>query len=100
MFQERSIQQIRPGKWPELEALNEKYNAIEGRLGFPPRRRFRCYFGGHHTNTLVIEREWDSLAVMEATYMRAFMDPEWQALDAERERIAEGEQVELYLALP
>jgi hypothetical protein len=99
MFLERQIQQIRPGKWSELEALDQKFNTIEGRLGFPAKRRFRCYIGGHPNSTLVIEREWESLAAMETAYMKIFADSEWQAVGAEFDMVAESNQVEVYLVL-
>jgi len=44
---ERHIQKIRPGKWGELEAMDKKWNTVESRLGFPAKRRYRCYIGGH-----------------------------------------------------
>jgi hypothetical protein len=40
---ERHVQQIRPGKWAELEAIDKKYNTVESRLGFPAKRRYQCY---------------------------------------------------------
>ena len=97
---ERLVQQIRPDKWAELAALDAKYNAIESRLGFTPKRRSRCYIGGHFTDTLVIERQWESMAAMEAAYERAFTDPEWQALGAEAVLIIANNQYELYAPLP
>lgn len=78
MFPERQIQQIRPGKATELEALDQKINTIEGRLGFPTKRRFRCYIGGLPNSTLVIGREWEGLAVMGTEYMKIFADSEWE----------------------
>lgn len=97
---ERLIQQIYPDKWQELEAIEKKYNAVENRLKFPPKRRYRCYVGGHNTNTLIIERQWDSLAAMEAAYEKAFSDPEWQALGNESGSIIKSDQHELYVPLP
>ena len=97
---ERLVQQIRPDKWAELEALDAKYNAIEGRLGFPPKRRYRSYIGVHNTDTLAVERQWESLAAMEAAYVKAFADPEWQALGAEAVLIVKSNQYELYAPLP
>jgi hypothetical protein len=99
MVIERMIQQIIPGKWVELEAIDEKFNAAEARLGYPPKRRYRCFMGGHNTNTLIIEREWDSLSVMEAVYMKAFEDSELQNLNAQVESIVESNQIELYMPL-
>jgi hypothetical protein len=97
---ERLTQQIRPDKWAELAALDAKYSAIENRLGFPPKRRFRCYFGSHTTDTLVVERQWASLAAMETAYDTAVADPEWQALGTEALAIIASNQYELYAPLP
>ena len=97
---ERQIQKIRPGKWAELEEIDKNYDAVKSRLGFPPKRRYRCYIGGHDINTLIIERQWDSLAAMEATYEKAFVDSEWQGIEAQTASIIEGVQFELYAPLP
>ena len=97
---ERLIQQIRPNKWAELEALDKKFDAVESRLGFPPKKRYRCYVGGHNTDTLIIERQWKSMAAMEAAYEKAFADPEDQALGAEAASIIKSNQYELYSPLP
>lgn len=97
---ERQVQQIRPDKWAELEALDAKYNAFEGCLGFPPNRRLCCYIGGHITDTLVVERQWESMAAMEAAHERAFADPEWQTFGAEAVTIIKSNQYELSAPLP
>ncbi|HEX7620032.1 MAG TPA: NIPSNAP family protein [Anaerolineales bacterium] len=97
---ERMIQQVRPDKWAELEKINKKYNIVESRLGFPPKKRYQCLTGSHDSNTLIIERQWDSLAAMEATYEKTFADPEHQALVKESTSIIKSEQWELYMPLP
>ena len=97
---ERVIQQVRPGKWAELEAIDKKFTAVESRYGFPPKRRYQCLAGGYTTNTLIIEREWECLAVMEAAYEKDLADPEVQALNAEVLSIVESNRFELYLVLP
>jgi hypothetical protein len=98
---QRQIQQIFSDKWAELDDIDEKFNAIERRLGFPPnKRRLRCYFGGHDINTLIVEYEWDSLAAMEAAYEKAMADPEYQALAAQLVPIMASNQMELYAVLP
>ena len=99
MFLERQVQQIHPGKWEELETLDPKFNKVESRNGFPSKRRLRCYIGGHSNNTLVIERDWESLAAMEAAYMKVFMDPDWQALSAPLDGVVESTQTEVYFVL-
>lgn len=97
---ERMIQKVRPGKWAELEEIDKRYNAAESRLGFPPKKRYQCLMGGHDTNTLIIERQWDSLAAMEAAYEKAFADPEHQALVEELTSIIKSTQWEVYMPLP
>lgn len=97
---DRMIQQVRPDKWAELEEIDKKYNAVEGRLGFPPKKRYQCIMGSHDTNTLIVERQWASLAAMEATYEKAFADPEHQALQEEITSIIKSTQWEVYMPLP
>ena len=97
---ERLIQKVFPGKWAELEEINKKFNAVESRLGFPPKKRYQCMMGGCDTNTLIIERQWDSLAAMEAAVEKAFADPELQALMEELASIVKSSQWEVYTPLP
>lgn len=97
---ERMIQKVCPDKWAELEEIDKRYDAVESRLGFPPKKRYRCIMGGHDTNTLIIERQWDSLAAMEAAYEKAFADPEHQALNEEVTSIIKSTQLEAYMPLP
>jgi hypothetical protein len=96
---ERMIQQICSGKWAELEELTKKYDALESRFGFPLPKRYRCIVGGHNMNTLIIERQWDSIAAMEAAYEKIMADPEHQALGAETVSIVASGQIELYAPL-
>ena len=96
---ERMTQQIYSTKWAELETLDKKYDSIESRHGFPPKRRYRLFAGGRNTNTLVIEREWESFADMEAAFEKAFSDPEWHAANAEGADIVAEAQIELLLPI-
>ena len=93
---ERHIQKVRSGKWAELAEIDPRYDAVEGRLGFPAKKRYQ----GHDTNTIVVERQWDSLAVMEAAYEKALADPEFQALGTELAAIVTSAQIEIYTPLP
>lgn len=98
---EREIQIVRPGKWTELEEIDKKFNMVESRLGFPIKRRYRSLVGGQTTDTLIIERQWESLAAAEAAYEKAIADPEHRGLSAEvHASIIESAQVEFYLPLP
>jgi hypothetical protein len=97
---ERMIQEIAPDKWAELEAIDKKYNVVEARLGFPPKKRFQCLSGKLPFRTLVIERQWESLARMEAVNERAMADAEYQALGLESTPIVKSIHWELYMPMP
>jgi len=97
---DRMIQHVRPDKWAELVEIDKRYTAVENRLGFSPKKRYQCIMGSHDVNTLIVERQWGSLAVMEATYEKAFADPEHQALQKEITSILKSAQWEIYMPLP
>jgi hypothetical protein len=97
---ERMIQKVRPGKWAELEKFDKKYNVLEKNFGFPPKKRYQCFIGGHDFNTLIIERQWESLAEMEATYGKALANEEYQKLNQEISSVIKSSQMELYSPLP
>lgn len=97
----RQIQRVRPGKWADLEEIDKRFDVVERRLGFPGnKRRYRCYFGTHTVDTIVVEYEWESMAAIEAAYGKAMADTEWQSLAAEVETIIKSNQMELYMPLP
>jgi hypothetical protein len=93
---ERHLRRIRPGKWGEVEGLDNKYDAVEGAYEFPPKRYYRSFSGPHDVFTSIMEREWESLATMESANEKAFADPQWQALRPEFEAIVESLHIELY----
>ena len=97
---ERQIQKVRPGKWAALEEIEKRFAAVEGRYGFPPKERYQCVFGGNDTNTVIIERQWDSFAAMEAAYEKILADSEHKTLIAEVVEIIESQQIEIYTPLP
>jgi hypothetical protein len=96
---ERQIQRVRSGKWTELEELDKKFTAVESDLGFPAKRRCRSLVGGLTTDTLIIERQWESFAALETTYEKALTNPEHQALSEDAGLIVESQQIEFYLPL-
>ena len=97
---ERTTQKVHPGKWAELAELDKRFNEIEMRAGFPQKKRYQCVIGGLDQNTLIIERQWGSLAVMESTFEKVLMDPAWQALQQEADLIVESSQTEVFTPLP
>lgn len=97
---ERMTQKVYPGKWAELQEIDKRFNEVEMRAGFPQKKRYQCVMGGLDQNTLIIEREWDCLAVMESTYEKVMADPEWQALGQEITSIIQSSQIEVFTPLP
>jgi hypothetical protein len=93
---ERMIQAIYPGKNAELDDIDKRYDAIESTLGFPPKKRLWCISAPYDLNTLIIEREWESMAAMEATYEKSFANKDIQALGQEGQSIIKSTRIELY----
>ena len=97
---ERMIQHIYPGKWAELETLDKKYNAVETRLGFPVKKRYQLLMGSHPMGTLIIERQWPSLAAMEAANEKGLADREYLSLQQESAPFIKSTHWELYMPMP
>jgi quinol monooxygenase YgiN len=93
---ERMIQEIYPGKQAELEDIDRRYDAIESTIGFPPKKRFWSISTPYDSNTIVLEREWESMAAMEAAYEKSFANTDIQALHKEGEDIIKSSRIELY----
>jgi hypothetical protein len=96
----RQIQQIYADKWVELEAIDKKYNVVEVRLGFPPKKRYKLLSGRDEVNTLIVETQWPSMANLESTYEKALADPEYQVLFYGSSSIIKSIHWELYSVLP
>ena len=93
---ERMVQEIHQGQNEALEELDKRYDTIESTLGFPPKKRLWCISGPYLTGTLIIEREWESMAAFEAAYEKAFANAEHQALGEESQTIVKNNRIELY----
>jgi hypothetical protein len=75
----------------------QKWEAIEKRIGgFPTKRHYVLISGNEDSGTMVWEREWASLATMEAAYDKTEADPEAISLFATGASIESGERIELY----
>jgi len=95
----RLIQRIANGKWDELEEIDKKFNEMEEKLGYPPKKRFRCLTGDDN-NIIVIEREWQSLAKMEKIMTMGFLDPEYSKLGEKLDKIVEWSKLEIWVPHP
>ncbi|MFX1406217.1 MAG: hypothetical protein ACFFC9_05170 [Promethearchaeota archaeon] len=96
----RLIQKIYPGKWNDLDEIDKRFDEIEANLGFPPKKRFRSLMGAYNNDTLIVEREWDSMAKMEKLLTKSYLDPDYQKLEKKLESIVEWQKVEMYIPHP
>ena len=97
---QRLIQRVFNGKWDELEKNNKKFDEIEATYGYPPKKRYRYLTGGSDNNTIIIERQWESLAKMEKIMTKSFLDAEYQKLVKELDSIIESQSMELLVPHP
>ena len=87
---QRLIQKVLNGKWDELEKIDKKFTEIEDKYGFPPKKRYRYLTGIYNSSTIVVEREWESLAKLEKIMTKAFLDPDYSKLGDELGSIIEN----------
>ena len=97
---ERIVHHINPDKWPEIHAMDAEFAQIESRFNFPESKRFQMLIGADVSTTLVVERQWPSMAALEAAYDKAMADPGWQAQAAKSGAIIKDTRYELYAVLP
>ena len=76
MIMIRDVFRIRPDKMKEAKALVPEIQALNKRLGVPVGRAMTDVTGPYYT--LVLEREFPSLAAWEESLRKIFADPEWQ----------------------
>src|SRR5665648_213530 len=93
----RLIQRVANCKWDELEELDKKFNEIEDKIGYPPKKRYRSLSGAYDNNVIIIEREWQSLSKMEKGLTKGFLDPELAKLEKKLGSIVEWQKTELYV---
>ena len=96
---ERTIFKIPAGKMGEVKALEDRFAALEGPLGFPTKRRYQCLAGPHDSDTYIYECDWDSFAAAEAALQRYQSDPQLQALDKEGSSVFTSRRTEFYTLL-
>ena len=96
---ERQVKRVALGKMAEVDEFRRKAMAIESRYGFPPQKRYG-YLCGEDTRTLVIEREWESLAAMEEAFAKVEADAEYQKLGQTSQGLYELVRFELLVPMP
>lgn len=93
---ERIITRVERGRWAELAAIEQRFEAVERKYGFPAGHRYRAGAGASDMNTMVLHREWESYAAREKAYESALADPEWQKVGADSRGIIASSQAEFY----
>ena len=87
------------GKDEDLVALEKKYDDLEAKMSnVPPKRRYWAGYGALTYGAFVWEREWESLAAMEAYYTLTMNDPEWSAAGQGSSKLFGDVQSELYFS--
>jgi hypothetical protein len=99
MILQRSIHRVRAGKWEERNAQEKRAAQALARIGIPPWRRYATLFGSLPLGCEIVEREWETLTVMESGMARRMADPEHVALIHEAEPLLISSQTELYKVL-
>jgi len=94
---ERIIQELPPEKLDAFKEFQRKLDAPSARLGFPPLRWYTSFFTAEQSFTLVCEREWPSMAALEATYAKADADPEYTSQTASWPSVGKSHREELWL---
>jgi hypothetical protein len=97
---ERLVQHIYLDKWAELETIDKEWNAVESKCGFPAKVRRRIIAGPDDQGTLIIERQWPSLAAMETAYEKLFAEPAYQVVSQKSGAVIRDNRMELYTPLP
>ena len=95
----RTYQTFRPENWDEALELAKRGIAVGKRLGLPPLTFYRCLSPSHSVTTLISDREWPSLAAMEADYDEAAGAPVDRAIWQELTPIIESTHIELFLKM-
>ena len=91
------IMKILPDKMAKAMELLEKQLAIQSQLGAPPGRTYRGVSAQRkHTQTLVIERDWDNFTAMEAFAGRMLTAPDFQELTTDWATVLESQKAEFY----
>jgi hypothetical protein len=83
----------------ELEALDKEYEAVESKYGFPPKKRYSLLSGPDEIQTLVIERQWSSMAAMETAFEKVMADPVYQGVTEKSLLLIRDNRWELYSVL-
>jgi hypothetical protein len=97
---ERRVMKLH-GTFEAFQEQEKRWEALEKRVGgFGPKKHYQLFSGSEDRGTIVWEREWESLATMEAAYGRTFDTDELKAeIHAAMAAIVTTERLEIYTIL-
>ena len=98
---QRVIQRVKGDKQQEFAQWEKAWQAVNERLGGPPKRYYTAIFGPEESGTVIWEREFQSVADLEAYREKVSQDPrpEIKALGFEAHDIVAMHRSELYQVL-
>jgi hypothetical protein len=97
MLVERCTQKV-IGSYPDVVALEKKFEALETKIGnVPKKRRLMPRYAGVPVDTMIWEREWESLSAIEAYQAKANNDdPEWDEAYSQAPKVFTDFKFELF----
>jgi hypothetical protein len=96
MIMERCVQRI-VSSYEDAVAMEKEFDALEAKMGnVPPKRRYYVLYGSLPQTMYVWERDWESMAALEAFLKKQEGDPEWDALFAKVTNFLTDFQRDLY----
>ena len=97
---QRLIQKVKADKWELLDQIDKKFDELEGKLGFPSKKRYRALSSSLNTDTLIVEREWKSMAELEKSMFASLCDPGIQKLHEQLNDMIEETKIEMFVIWP
>jgi hypothetical protein len=98
MIMERCMQQV-IGSFEAVESIEKEFDALEAKMGnVPAKRRYWAMYGSLPFTTMVWERDWESMAVLEAYNNKTMADPEWAPMFEKAGKVFGESHRELYFA--
>ena len=93
---ERRIQRVRAGMRDRVMDLEKRFAEAEAPYGVPTKRHLLCIGGPYDLQTIIWEREWPSLAELEAAVEKTYSNPVFKPLMEEAGTVFESTRNELF----
>jgi len=94
----RETMVVAPGKWNEAIGLQKKRTELATQKGSPPFKFYRSISGqGDWSNTIILEREFDSFAAWETFFDGATKNPQIKSEFIDKwQNITQSHKMEFY----